>query len=83
MFILQTVFLPFYLIYYILWYMYRSLFIIQFSMNFTCESFFGEGYGCNVLNPTYIFTTVIYNTLVLTIIVYLGIKLYELYCTIK
>ena len=66
-FMSKTIFLPLYIIYYALWSLYKLLFIIQFSMNYTCESFFGRGYGCDVLNPTYVFTTVVFKTIIISI----------------
>lgn len=83
MFLLKTILLPVYIVYYLLWYIYRTIFFIQFSMSYTCESFFGNGYGCDILNPDYVFTTMIYQSLKMIIIVYICLKLYELYIKYK
>lgn len=78
-FITKTLLLPVYVIYCILWYIYRTIFIVQFSMNYTCKSFFGNGYGCNILDPNYVFTTVIWQLFKLIIVVHVILKAYELY----
>lgn len=73
----QTIMVPFLIAYNLLWYIYKIIFFIQIYMCSSCRSIFGDGFGCDILDPNYVFTTVVLNTIQLIIIVRIGIKLWS------
>ena len=52
--------LPFKLVIMIAYYLYKFVFAIQFFMSDTCQSLFGSSFGCDIINPNYVFTKEIF-----------------------
>lgn len=57
--------------------MYNVVFFFQIQLSNSCLTLFGNTFGCNILNPDYIFTNVIINTIYWSIFLYFILKTYE------
>jgi len=68
---------PIQIVFVLLMYIYKIIFSLQFFMANTCISLFGEGYGCDILNPNYVFSTVIFSTIKILIITYTSMSIYK------
>jgi len=62
-----------------LYYIYSFIFLPQFYMHGMCVTLFGSGYGCDILNPDYVFTTILFNTIRLVAIVTVLLKIWNLW----
>jgi|APSaa5957512493_1039668.scaffolds.fasta_scaffold317297_2 hypothetical protein len=71
--------LPFRLVYKLLYIIYNMIFLIQIYLFSSCQGIFGTGSGCDIINPSYVFTTVIWVVVKYSIIIYVCIKLYDLW----
>jgi hypothetical protein len=76
---LYLLLLPINLIFQLLYFLFRVIFSFQFILSDSCNHLFGSGFGCDILNPIYIFTNAVTNLLIVTSIVFIGIKTYEAY----
>lgn len=74
--IIETVTLPFRILMYFLGFIYKIIFCVQIYMASVCRGAFGDGYGCDILDPSYVFTTILFSTIKLIII---GLIIYALY----
>lgn len=77
----RTLLFPFRAVFGIAYYVYRIIFFIQLFLSGQCEQIFGDGYGCRILNPDYIFTSVIKQLLLLSLIGYLAYLIYQYYAS--
>lgn len=62
---------------YFLGYIYRIVFCIQIYMCSVCRSTFGNGYGCDILDPSYVFTTILFSTFKLVVIALIMYTIYQ------
>jgi len=73
-----TLLLPFNIVLKILKMLYNTIFTLQIYMSSTCSSLFGEGFGCKVIHPSYIFSQILKDLIIWSIIVYIAIKLWNM-----
>ena len=77
--IYQMTLVPFQFIYNIIWFAYRTVFFLQINMCIMCKGIFGDGYASNIIDPSYVFTNVVFSTIKIVILVHTGLRLYETY----
>ncbi len=75
----RTLMLPITITYSIISVIYYLVFFIQIHMSSTCRGVFGDGFGCDILDPYYVFTSVLFNTIKLVCITYFFILLLRLW----
>jgi hypothetical protein len=68
----STILLPLKLLIQLLYLIYKLVFSLQFFMSGTCISLFGEGFGCDIINPNYVFTTLILAIVKFVVISHVG-----------
>ena len=71
--------LPFKLIYKLGYILYNMLFFIQIYLFTICKGVFGIESGCSIIDPSYVFTTVIWTVIKYSLLIYICIKLYYLW----
>lgn len=77
--IFYTIFLPFNIVFGILYQLYRTVFIFQIFMSNTCQGLFGKGFGCDIINPNYVFVNVLQYVFYGSILIFILIKTMEAY----
>jgi len=77
--ILRPIFLPFTLLFSFIRTIYNIVFLLQITMSDACVSVVGDTYYCNILNPSYVFTSITSNFIIWTIAAYICLSLYEIY----
>ena len=76
---LTTVTLPFKFILLLFYYIYKIVFSLQFFMAGACTTMFGDGFGCDIINPNYVFTTMIIALLKFIFISHMGKAIYKIW----
>ena len=77
--IYQMTLVPFQFMYNIMWVIYRTVFFLQINMCSMCKDIFGNGYASNIIDPSYVFTSVVASTIKIVILVHIGLRLQEAY----
>ena len=80
---IKTLFLPFDLLLALVSLIYRIIFFFQIYMSSMCTALFGDGFGCKVIHPDYIFIDVMKYLILWSAIFYLGLKTHEAWCIWK
>ena len=78
-----TLLLPVNLLAKLLYLIYKVVFSLQFFMSNTCISLFGEGFGCDIINPNYVFTTLILAVLKFVVISNAGRAIFKTWKSLK
>jgi len=81
--VLHLTWLPFGTIIAILKYIFNTIFIFQIAMSGACEGIFGPEFGCYILNPSYVFTSILFDTIKISILIYLLAHGYDLWINRK
>lgn len=63
----------------ILYFFYSLFFIFQYQIASTCISIYGEAWICMILNPDYVFTTIIIDLMFYSLLIYLMYYVYLSY----
>lgn len=77
--IYSVITLPFRWVFGIVYFIYSLFFLPQFYMHGMCETLFGSGYGCDILNPDYVFTTILFNSIKLIVVATIILRLWTLW----
>jgi len=75
--LLNTIFFPIHILTLLLKLIYNTIFFLNIYMSNACVKMFGNGYGCKIIHPTYVFTEVLKYLLLWCLLVYVSIKIYE------
>lgn len=78
-----TICIPFNLIYYLLSILYKIFFSLQIFLTEICIGLFDYGYGCKVIDPSYVFTNVIWYTVIYSVLFYIAIEIKNIYFAYK
>ena len=76
---MKVLFLPFIILSSILNIIYRSFFFVHIWLNSTCVSIFGNGFGCKILNPDYVFFYLLKNLIIISFLIYIALEIYNAY----